>query len=355
MPTKNSAAKKSPDASKKKAEEISKTQRELMFEEVCQAMEGDFLEWLKGWSEVPAPYNFASGRRYQGGNRGWLTYVAKRRGYNDPRWITPGAAMRIAANRGENWSFKGQKCVYVEAWKEKPLYKRDDSGGYELDDDGDRILIGYYMKLVSVSPVLNMAQIQGAPAYVPPVPAPAGDFSVADEIISKYYISAAGIGAGCRYDEGLMNGGACYNPLLDKVEMPARLLFVSAPEFTSTLAHETIHSTGSAKRLKRDLKGRFGSADYAFEELIAEFGAAALCADLGVAYARDEASVRQHAAYLDHWRQHLSFEDKSSPDKLAAAISMAGKAADYVLGYVKPELLADRPAEDPSAKADEAA
>ena len=340
MPAKKRTPAKKSDAAKKKAEEISKSQRELMAEAVRDAMDDDFLEWIKGWAEVAAPYNYASGRRYQGSNRGWLTYVAKRRGYEDPRWITPGAAMRLADKRGETWSFKGEKCVYVEAWKERPFFKRNDAGDFELDDAGNKILEGYYMKLVSVSPVLNMAQIQGAPSYVPPAKPPAGDFSVADEIISRYYVSDGAKGSGCCYKESLMNGGACFIPLLDKVEMPARKLFVSASEFTSTLAHETVHSTGAPARLNRNLKGRFGDADYAFEELIAEFGSAMLCADLGIQYNRDEASVRQHAAYLDHWRQHLSLDDKKSPDKIAAAIAMAGAAADYVLGYVRPDLLA---------------
>ena len=334
----NETEKKAADQSKK--EEISRSQRELMVEAIREAMEGDFLEWVKGWASVSAPYNYTSGRRYQGGNRGFLTFVAKWRGYEDPRWITPGAAARMAAKRGETWDWQGQKCVFVETWKEKPVFKKGDDGKYELDDDGKKIIDGYYLKLVSVTPVLNMAQIKGAPAYVPDVAAPGGDFTVAEDFISKYYVSAAGDGAGARFDESVLNDEACYVPRWDKVKMPARTLFSSAEEFTAVLAHETVHSTGHPSRLNRDLKGRFGDADYAFEELIAEFGSAMLCADLGIQYNRDEASVKQHAAYLDSWRQHLSKDDGKAADKVASAIAMAGKAADFVLGYVRPELLA---------------
>ena len=38
--------------------------------------------------------------------------------------------------------------------------------------------------------------------------------------------------------------------------------------------HELTHWTGHKCRLDRDLKNRFGSRDYAAEELVAELGAA---------------------------------------------------------------------------------
>jgi antirestriction protein ArdC len=42
-------------------------------------------------------------------------------------------------------------------------------------------------------------------------------------------------------------------------------------------AHEHIHLTGHKTRLDRDLKSRFDQDAYAFEELVAEIGAAMTC------------------------------------------------------------------------------
>jgi antirestriction protein ArdC len=52
----------------------------------------------------------------------------------------------------------------------------------------------------------------------------------------------------------------------------------------ATLSHECTHWTGSKTQLDRDFGGhRFGSEGYAVEELVAELGAAFLCADLELA------------------------------------------------------------------------
>lgn len=71
--------------------------------------------------------------------------------------------------------------------------------------------------------------------------------------------------------------------------MPPREAFTgsatSSPTeaYYSTLLHELTHWTGPAHRCDRDLSGRFGTEAYAMEELVAELGAAFLCAELGIA------------------------------------------------------------------------
>jgi antirestriction protein ArdC len=55
------------------------------------------------------------------------------------------------------------------------------------------------------------------------------------------------------------------------------------------------HWSGHKSRLDRDLKNRFGSRDYAAEELIAELGAAFLCAEFGF-----DGDVR-NAGYIASW------------------------------------------------------
>ncbi|MDQ6868506.1 MAG: zincin-like metallopeptidase domain-containing protein [Pseudomonadota bacterium] len=62
--------------------------------------------------------------------------------------------------------------------------------------------------------------------------------------------------------------------------------------FYAASFHELGHWTSHKSRLDRDLKNRFGSREYAAEELIAEFASAFLCAEFGI-----NKEVR-HASYI---------------------------------------------------------
>jgi antirestriction protein ArdC len=74
--------------------------------------------------------------------------------------------------------------------------------------------------------------------------------------------------------------------------------------------------------LDRDLKNRFGSRQYAAEELIAELGAAFLCAEFGF-----NGDVR-NAGYIATWIDLL----KSDKRAFFTACSKAQAAADYLRG-----------------------
>ena len=70
--------------------------------------------------------------------------------------------------------------------------------------------------------------------------------------------------------------------------MPPREAFIGGPTSTpaeayySTLLHELTHWTRAETRCNRQRGKRFGDQAYAIEELVAELGAAFLCADLGI-------------------------------------------------------------------------
>ena len=74
--------------------------------------------------------------------------------------------------------------------------------------------------------------------------------------------------------------------------------FRDSESYYSTLAHELTHWTRHASRLNREFgRKRWGDEGYAVEELVAELGAAFLCADLRIA-----AEPRpDHASYLGNW------------------------------------------------------
>ena len=86
--------------------------------------------------------------------------------------------------------------------------------------------------------------------------------------------------------------------------------------------HELTHWTGHKSRLDRDKKGKFGDPLYAFEELVAELGAAFLCSSLGVSK-----EVREdHTKYIKSWLKALK-DDKRAIFK---ASSQASKAVEYL-------------------------
>ena len=63
--------------------------------------------------------------------------------------------------------------------------------------------------------------------------------------------------------------------------MPHFETFRDAESYYATLEHEFTHWTKHASRLERDFGARkWGDEGYAIEELVAELGAAFLCADL---------------------------------------------------------------------------
>ena len=84
-----------------------------------------------------------------------------------------------------------------------------------------------------------------------------------------------------------------------------------------------MHWSGHKSRLDRDLSHRFGTKAYAAEELVAELGAAFLCAHLGV-----QGQLR-HAGYIDSWLSLLKEDDRA----IFTAASKASAAADYLRSF----------------------
>ena len=107
--------------------------------------------------------------------------------------------------------------------------------------------------------------------------------------------------------------------------MPARARFVDVPHYYSTLFHELIHSTGHESRLNRTFGDGFGDELYRKEELVAEMGAAFLCAIAGIA---NEHTDRNTTAYIQNWISQL--EDDNC--LIVHAAANAQRAADSILG-----------------------
>lgn len=116
---------------------------------------------------------------------------------------------------------------------------------------------------------------------------------------------------------------AFYSPSLDRISLPAPSQFNHREAFYSTAFHEIAHATGHPSRLNRELKGRFGDFDYAFEELIAESAGAMVAVASGII----PEPRKETAQYLNGWMRGLR-EDKQA---IVRAFGHAQRAADWIL------------------------
>lgn len=96
---------------------------------------------------------------------------------------------------------------------------------------------------------------------------------------------------------------------------------VTTEAYSGTLLHELVHWAGARHRLNR-----FGEivskSDLAAEELVAEIGAAFLCADLGVS----NQPRPDHAAYVASWLQLLRNDTRA----IFTASRLANQAAMFL-------------------------
>jgi antirestriction protein ArdC len=119
---------------------------------------------------------------------------------------------------------------------------------------------------------------------------------------------------------------AFYSPSSDQITLPLHKQFEKTEMFYSTAFHEMVHSTGHAKRLKRDgvvNMDRKGSQKYAKEELVAEIGASILNATYGTF----DNTKHLNVAYVQNWLDAL----KNDPKMIIEASKDSKKAVDYIL------------------------
>ena len=128
-------------------------------------------------------------------------------------------------------------------------------------------------------------------------------------------------------DADIRHGGnrAYYSGGSDHVQMPHFETFRSPESYYATLAHELTHWTKHKSRLDREFgRKKWGDEGYAREELVAELGAAFLCADVELT----PEPGTDHAAYIQSWLKVLK-EDKRA---IFSAAAHAQRAADFLHG-----------------------
>jgi antirestriction protein ArdC len=240
-----------------------------------------------------APINAVSRKPYRGINTLVLWAAADTKGYPSGTWATYRQWHELGAQ-----VTKGEKATQVVFWK---IVEQEAEDGEEAETHW----------LARAYAVFNAAQVTG---YTPPdMPGldPATRISTAEAFF-------AGLGATIRHGHPY----ACYVPAADEIRLPAFAQFTDPVSYYAILGHEHIHWVGHETRLHRDLTHRFGSAAYAAEELIAELGAAFLCAALGLAVA----PRADHAQYIQSWLTVLHEDTRA----IFTAASKAQQAVDWL-------------------------
>lgn len=275
---------------------------------IIQAIEDGAGDWQMPWHRtgdgLNRPVNIDTHNRYRGINVLNLWIAAESRGFGCGVWGT----YRQWQNRGCQVR-KGEKGATVVFYKELEFEAEDPSTG---ETELEKRL------MARASTVFNAEQVDG---YEPePLPVPDNPVSAIDQ--TEAFVSAT--------SAEVRHGGtrAYYNRGRDFIQMPERERFLgtktssSTEAYYGTLLHELTHWTGHEKRCARQFGKRFGDEAYAMEELVAELGAAFLCADLGI----NQTPRPDHAAYIDSWLAVL----KSDKKAVFAAASQASKAADFL-------------------------
>lgn len=275
-------------------------------DKIIADLEKGELTWVKPWSggnmdgKVVRPLRH-NGVPYSGINVLMLWGAAVECGFVSPFWMTFKQAQELGAHvrKGE----KGSLVVYANT-----IIRTEEGENGSEEERTIPFMKGYT--------VFNVEQIEGLPAHY---------HAEAETVIDPAQRNAQAEAFFAATGATVRHGGnsAHYSGGTDHVQMPVFESFRSPEAYYATLAHEMTHWTKHETRLARDFgRKRWGDEGYAKEELVAELGAAFLCADLGLT---PEPGM-DHAAYIQSWLKVLK-DDKRA---IFAAASHAQKAADYL-------------------------
>lgn len=261
---------------------------------IVAELEKGAAPWIKPWkADSTADHNLVSKKPYRGINRLLLGMASMAKGYASPTWAT----YKQFAEAGYQVQ-KGEHATHIVFFKPMPGKKNDETG----ETDGGYCVIRGYA-------VFNATQTD-MPVQAPV--SPDGQFNPIPAC--EQFIADTGA--------IISHGGdaAFYAPGPDRIQLPHKSAFNGEEHYYATALHELTHWTGHKSRCDRQLSGRYGNPEYAFEELVAEMGAAFLCADKGI-----QGELR-HAGYIGHWLKACRADDKA----IFKAAALAQKAADYL-------------------------
>jgi len=260
---------------------------------IIAELESGAAPWIKPWKAGSAEdQNIISKKPYQGINR----LILGMSGFAMPYW----ASFKQWQDLGGSVK-KGEKGTHIVFYS--PIAKDT------VNPENGNIEQSIYHCLKSYV-VFNAAQVEGIEfeQTKPVLP----DFNPVPALEDRILKTGANI---------KHNGSqAFYRPSEDSITMPAKNTFIDESNYYATVLHELTHWSGAKHRLDRTKGKRFADTAYAFEELVAELGAAFLCQDYGI-----QGDLR-HADYIGSWLKCLKDDNKA----IFNAAALAQKAADYI-------------------------
>lgn len=274
---------------------------DVITNQIIDKLKQGTVPWHRPWTTDDMPKNFISKKDYRGIN----TFLLLSMGYNSPYWLT----FKQAKQKGGKIK-KGEKGCPVVFWK---WFTIDNNGeGAEEEIEGKKFpMVRYYT-------VFNIEQTEGI-EYLPPQKKEKA-FKPIEQCESTVLKMQN------RPTIQHKESRAYYKVMTDLINMPKKELFDNNVEYYSTLFHEMTHATGHKTRLKRNTLTdmcAFGTTNYSKEELIAEMGAAYLCAFHGI----ENKTINNSIAYINSWLKKLRNDKKL----IVHAAAQAQKASDYIL------------------------
>ncbi|MPY24461.1 ArdC family protein [Shewanella sp. YLB-07] len=264
-------------------------------DQVIAALENGVKPWVCPWETSNGssglPVNFDTRHAYSGINVLLLWCAASASGFASSSWLTFKQALALGGcvRKGE----KGTRIIFY-----KMLEKENQQGEKEN------------IPMLKSFTVFNVEQIDGLNIE----PVPVNDIEVVSGFEALEHVEQFFIDTGANITE--QGESAFFRPSTDEIVLPSRERFTNAADFYATGLHELVHWCGAKPRLDRPMRNKFGSEDYAFEELIAELGCSFLMASLGVT------GEVQHESYIASWLKRLH-NDKRYIFKAASAASKA--------------------------------
>ena len=265
-------------------------------DKIIEQLEKGCTPWVKPWkSTVQSDKNIASGNEYQGINTLILGMAGAAANYNCYTWGSFKQWQALGANVK-----KGEKGTPIVFYSPVSGSKINDAG--ESETTYTAVLKTYY--------VFNARQVEGI------------EIKEQEEVDKPFIVMPALEDRIVKSGANIKHGGnsAFYSPSGDFINVPEKSTFTNESSYYATVLHELTHWSGAKHRLDRVKGKRFGDSKYAFEELVAEMGAAFLCASYEVP------GELQHSSYIENWLTCLK-EDNKAVFKAAA---LAQKAADYI-------------------------
>ena len=288
------------------------TNRKDCYTEITNAIIADLEKgirpWVKPWTTGamnPTRPLRHTGEPYRGINVLWLWRAADLAGYTRPHWFTYRQAQELGGQvrKGE----KSTLVVYANLYT-----KTEDDDAREPEEKRFPFLKAYS--------VFNADQSTTSPSDSPrhrPPPQPATPTRRTTGP-SSFSLPPARTSARTRR----RTATAC-----SKTPFSCPRSGCSSGRTATTRLSPTNSPTGPGTRSEPRAsfpKASYSPATYAREELVAELGAAFLCADLGI-----NLTPRQdHADYIGNWLQVLRNDKRA----IFQAASYAQKAADYLHG-----------------------